>query len=103
MFGGNLRTCRKFCAQNRAVRAKSMKIFCQMSIKKIRTFITVGKEWEINTMRGMVNWKNVNSNPMAALSGKQHAIDVLFGKRNTVSKGKRDSFIKRDNSGTSCQ
>ena len=48
-------------------------------------------------MNGMVNWKNVNSNPMAALSRKQRAIDVLLGKRNTVNKGRRDSFIKRDN------
>ena len=48
-------------------------------------------------MNGMVNWKNINANPMAALSRKQRMIDVLLGKRNTVNKGQRDSFIKRDN------
>ena len=48
-------------------------------------------------MNGMVNWKNINANPMATLSRKQRMIDVLLGKRNTVNKGQRDSFIKRDN------
>ena len=48
-------------------------------------------------MNGMVNWKNINSNPMAALSGKQRMIDVLLGKRSTVNKGQRDSFLKKDN------
>lgn len=48
-------------------------------------------------MNGMVNWKNINSNPMAALSGKQRMIDVLLGKRNAVNRRQRDSFIRRDN------
>ena len=48
-------------------------------------------------MHGMVNWKNINANPMATLSRKQRMIDVLLGKRNTVNKGQRDSFIRRDN------
>ena len=48
-------------------------------------------------MNGMVNWKNINANPMATLSRKQRMIDVLLGKRNTVNKGQRDSFIRRDN------
>lgn len=48
-------------------------------------------------MNGMVNWKNINANPMATLSRKQRMIEVLLGKRNTVNKGQRDSFIKRDN------
>ena len=34
---------------------------------------------------------------MATLSRKQRMIDVLLGKRNTVNKGQRDSFIRRDN------
>lgn len=40
-------------------------------------------------MNGMVNWKNINSNPMAALSGKQRMIDVLLGKRNAVNRRQR--------------
>lgn len=45
-------------------------------------------------MNGMVNWKNINSNPMAALSRNQRLLDVLIGKRNTVNKGQRDVFIR---------
>ena len=48
-------------------------------------------------MNGMVNWKNVNWNPMTALSRKQRMIDILLGKQNTVNKKQRDSFIRRDN------
>lgn len=47
-------------------------------------------------MNGMVNWKNINSNPMAALSRNQRLLDVLIGKRNTAKKGQRDAFIRND-------
>lgn len=47
-------------------------------------------------MNGMVNWKNVNWNPMASLSRKQRMLDILLGKQNTVNKKQRDSFIRRD-------
>ncbi|MDE6213771.1 MAG: hypothetical protein K2M70_09905 [Lachnospiraceae bacterium] len=49
-------------------------------------------------MNGMVNWKNINSNPMATLSRNQRLIDVLLAKGNAVSKGQRDLFIRSDNS-----
>lgn len=45
-------------------------------------------------MNGMVNWKNVNSNPMTRLSRNQRLIEVLLGKRNTVNKAQRDSFTR---------
>lgn len=48
-------------------------------------------------MHGMVNWKNINPNPMATLSRNQRLIDVLLGKGNTVKKGQRDLFIRSDN------
>lgn len=48
-------------------------------------------------MNGMVNWKNINFNPMTALSRKQRMIDVLLGKQKTVNKRQRDSFIRREN------
>ncbi len=48
-------------------------------------------------MNGMVNWKNVNWNPMTALSRKQRMIYILLGKQNAVNKRQRDSFIRRDN------
>ncbi|MDE7359152.1 MAG: hypothetical protein K2N39_06960, partial [Lachnospiraceae bacterium] len=48
-------------------------------------------------MNGMVNWKNINSNSMATLNRNQRLLDVLIGKRSTVNKGQRDSFIRSDN------
>ena len=48
-------------------------------------------------MNDMVNWKNVNWNPMTALSRKQRMIYILLGKQNAVNKRQRDSFIRRDN------
>lgn len=48
-------------------------------------------------MNGMVNWKNMNTSPMAALNRKQRLLDVLIGKKNTVKKGQRDIFIRSDN------
>ena len=44
------------------------------------------RTWETYAMNGMVNWKNVNWNPMTALSRKQRMIDILLGKQNTVNK-----------------
>lgn len=48
-------------------------------------------------MNGMVNWKNTSSHAMASLNRDQRLIDVLLGKRNTVSRKQRDAFIRSDN------
>lgn len=48
-------------------------------------------------MKGMVNWKNINANPIAASNRNQRVLDILFAKRNPVKKGQRDLFIKSDN------
>ena len=48
-------------------------------------------------MNGMVNWKNIHSNPMATLNRNKRLIDVLLAKGNTVNKRQRDLFIKSDN------
>lgn len=37
-------------------------------------------------MNGMVNWKNINSSPMATLSRNQRLFDVLIGKGTSVKK-----------------
>lgn len=48
-------------------------------------------------MNGMVNWKNINSSRMADLNRSHRLINVLLGRKNTVNRGRQDSFIRSHN------
>lgn len=47
-------------------------------------------------MNGMVNWKNINSSPVAALNRNQKLLDILCAKGNKANKGQRDLFVRSD-------
>ncbi len=47
-------------------------------------------------MNGMVNWKNINSSPIAALNRNRKLLDILCAKGNKADKGQRDLFVRSD-------
>lgn len=49
-------------------------------------------------MNGMVNWKNINSSPIAALNRNRKLLDILCAKGNKADKGQRDLFVRSDSS-----